>query len=277
MNTVINMDSLKLYFADTRQFELLNSKEERELLEKAQNGDEAAKEKMINSNLRLVTSIAKFYKNQGISYADLIQEGNIGLINAINKFDLRKEVRFSTYASWWIRQNISLSLQKINQIKIPAHMNILAAKVRQEKGKLNQELGYEPSIAEISKRTNISEEKIKTILGLEQNISSLDTPIGEEEKTTLGELIEDNNIDVPEESYAKKDLKKQLDKVLNSLTKREKEIIVYRYGLNGKKPLSLEAVGDRIGISRERVRQIEKEAMSKLRHPARTKWLKDFI
>ncbi len=271
-------DPVRMYLKEIGKIPLLSAEEEVELAKRMEQGDMEAKRKLIESNLRLVVSIAKKYIGRGMLFLDLIQEGNLGLIRAVEKFDYRKGYKFSTYATWWIRQAITRAIaDQARTIRIPVHMVETINKLQRVSRQLVQELGREPTIEEIAEAMEMPPEKVEEIMKVAQDPVSLETPIGEEEDSHLGDFIEDKIIPSPSEAAAKQLLKEQLEAVLNTLSKREREVLKLRFGLEDGRPSTLEEVGKRFGVTRERIRQIESKALRKLRHPTRSKKLKDFL
>ena len=271
-------DSVKMYLKDIGQVPLLQSDEERELAERMSQGDVAAKNRLSEANLRLVVSIAKRYVGRGMQFLDLIQEGNLGLMKAVEKFDYTKGFKFSTYATWWIKQSITRAIaDQARTIRIPVHMVETINKTGRVSRQLLQTLGREPTTAEIAEKMGITEEKVIEIQKIAQDPVSLEKPIGEEEDSHLGDFIEDNTSASPAEKAETRMLKEHLLEVLSTLTPRENEVIRKRYGLDDSRPKTLEEVGREFNVTRERIRQIEAKALRKLRHPNRTKKLKDYI
>lgn len=271
-------DPVKMYLKDIGKVPLLKPDEEVELAERMGRGDEEAKKRLSEANLRLVVSIAKRYMGRGMLFLDLIQEGNFGLMKAVEKFDYTKGYRFSTYATWWIKQSITRAIaDQARTIRIPVHMfetiNRLSRTVKQ----LAQKLGREPSVEEISKEMGISEEKVREVQKISQDTISLDTPVGEEEDSNLGTFLQDESAVNPSDSATVLMLKEQLLEVLGTLTPREQKVIMLRYGIDDGHPRTLEEVGKEFNVTRERIRQIEAKALKKLKHPSRSKKLKDFL
>ncbi|MDE7078538.1 MAG: RNA polymerase sigma factor RpoD [Clostridia bacterium] len=271
-------DSVKMYLKDIGQVPLLQSDEEKELAQRMSEGDITAKNRLSEANLRLVVSIAKRYVGRGMQFLDLIQEGNLGLMKAVEKFDYTKGFKFSTYATWWIKQSITRAIaDQARTIRIPVHMVETINKTGRVSRQLLQTLGREPTTAEIAEKMGITEEKVIEIQKIAQDPVSLEKPIGEEEDSHLGDFIEDNTSASPAEKAETRMLKEHLLEVLSTLTPRENEVIRKRYGLDDSRPKTLEEVGREFNVTRERIRQIEAKALRKLRHPNRTKKLKDYI
>jgi RNA polymerase primary sigma factor len=271
-------DPVKMYLKDIGRVPLLSADDEIELARKMQEGDEEAKKKLSEANLRLVVSIAKRYVGRGMLFLDLIQEGNLGLMKAVEKFDYQKGFKFSTYATWWIRQAITRAIaDQARTIRIPVHMVETINKLTRVSRILLQKYGREPTPAEIAKEMNISEERVREIQKIAQDPVSLETPIGEEEDSHLGDFIEDDRAVTPSDSVSSTMLKETLLGVLNSLTPREEKVLRLRYGVDDGRPRTLEEVGKEFNVTRERIRQIEAKALRKLRHPSRSKHLKDFL
>jgi len=278
INQVNVDDPVKMYLKDIGKVPLLTPEEEVELAIRMENGDEEARKMLSEANLRLVVSIAKKHVGRGLQFLDLIQEGNIGLLKAVEKFDHTKGFRFSTYATWWIRQAITRAIADYARtIRIPVHMVETINKLGKITRALTQMLGREPSISEIAKEMGITEEKVCEIQKIAQDTVSLETPVGEEEDSDLGSFIKDETIMSPEESAAVVLLKEQLLEVLGTLTPREQKVIMLRYGIEDGHTKTLEEVGKEFNVTRERIRQIEAKALKKLRHPSRSKKLKDFM
>ena len=271
-------DPVKMYLKDIGRVPLLSADDEIELARKMQEGDEEAKKKLSEANLRLVVSIAKRYVGRGMLFLDLIQEGNLGLMKAVEKFDYQKGFKFSTYATWWIRQAITRAIaDQARTIRIPVHMVETINKLTRVSRLLTQKYGREPTPAEIAKEMNVSEERVREIQKIAQDPVSLETPIGEEEDSHLGDFIEDETTVTPSDSVSTTMLKETLLSVLNSLTPREEKVLRLRYGVDDGRPRTLEEVGKEFNVTRERIRQIEAKALRKLRHPSRSKHLKDFL
>ncbi len=271
-------DPVRMYLKDIGKVPLLSAEEEIELAKKMEKGDEQAKKKLAEANLRLVVSIAKRYVGRGMLFLDLIQEGNLGLIKAVEKFDYTKGYKFSTYATWWIRQAITRAIaDQARTIRIPVHMVETINKLIRVQRQLLQELGREPSPEEIAEQMNLPVDRVREILKISQEPVSLETPIGEEEDSHLGDFIQDENVPVPAEAAAFTLLKEQLVEVLDTLTDREKKVLTLRFGLDDGKARTLEEVGREFDVTRERIRQIEAKALRKLRHPSRSRKLKDYL
>ena len=271
-------DPVKMYLKDIGRVPLLSADEEVELAKRMQEDDEAAKKRLSEANLRLVVSIAKRYVGRGMLFLDLIQEGNLGLMKAVEKFDYQKGFKFSTYATWWIRQSITRAIaDQARTIRIPVHMVETINKLTRVQRVLLQELGREPTPEEIAEKMGVTDERVREIQKIAQDPVSLETPIGEEEDSHLGDFIEDEKTATPSDSVASKMLKEQLLGVLDTLTPREQMVLRLRYGVDDGKPRTLEEVGKVFNVTRERIRQIEAKALRKLRHPSRSKKLKDFL
>ncbi|MBQ3597387.1 MAG: RNA polymerase sigma factor RpoD [Clostridia bacterium] len=271
-------DPVKMYLKDIGKVPLLQPDEETELAKRMMEGDENAKRLLSEANLRLVVSIAKRYMGRGMQFLDLIQEGNLGLMKAVEKFDYQKGFKFSTYATWWIRQAITRAIaDQARTIRIPVHMVETINKLIRVSRKLLQELGREPNPSEIAEQMGISEEKVMEIQKIAQDPVSLETPIGEEEDSHLSDFIEDEHSVAPTEAVSFAMLKEQLLGVLDTLTPREEKVLRLRYGLDDGRPRTLEEVGKEFNVTRERIRQIEAKALRKLRNPSRSKRLKDFL
>lgn len=271
-------DPVRMYLKEIGRVDLLSGEEEIALAERIEQGDEEAKRRLAEANLRLVVSIAKRYVGRGMLFLDLIQEGNMGLIKAVEKFDYRKGFKFSTYATWWIRQAITRAIaDQARTIRIPVHMVETINKLIRVQRQLLQDLGREPSPEEIAEDMDLTPEKVREILKIAQEPVSLETPIGEEDDSHLGDFIEDQDATSPSEHAAYELLKEQLEDVLDTLTDREENVLRLRFGLDDGRTRTLEEVGKVFGVTRERIRQIEAKALRKLRHPSRSKRLKDFL
>ncbi|BCV20610.1 RNA polymerase sigma factor RpoD [Moorella sp. Hama-1] len=271
-------DPVRMYLKEIGRVPLLTPEEEIELAKRMEAGDEEAKRRLAEANLRLVVSIAKRYVGRGMLFLDLIQEGNLGLIKAVEKFNYRKGFKFSTYATWWIRQAITRAIaDQARTIRIPVHMVETINKLIRVQRQLLQELGRDPSPEEIAHEMDIPVERVREIMKIAQEPVSLETPIGEEEDSHLGDFIEDEDAQAPAEAASFMLLREQLEEVLNSLTPREKRVLRLRFGLDDGRARTLEEVGQEFGVTRERIRQIEAKALRKLRHPSRSKKLKDYL
>lgn len=271
-------DPVRMYLKEIGKVSLLTADEEIELAKRMEQGDEEAKKRLAEANLRLVVSIAKRYVGRGMLFLDLIQEGNLGLIKAVEKFDYRKGYKFSTYATWWIRQAITRAIaDQARTIRIPVHMVETINKLIRVSRQLLQELGREPTPEEIAEEMDMSVERVREILKISQEPVSLETPIGEEEDSHLGDFIQDDNVPVPADAAAFTLLKEQLIEVLGTLTEREQKVLRLRFGLDDGRARTLEEVGKEFNVTRERIRQIEAKALRKLRHPSRSKKLKDYL
>lgn len=271
-------DSVRMYLKEIGKVPLLSAEEEIELAKRMELGDQEAKKRLAEANLRLVVSIAKRYVGRGMLFLDLIQEGNLGLIKAVEKFDYRKGYKFSTYATWWIRQAITRAIaDQARTIRIPVHMVETINKLIRVSRQLLQELGREPTPEEIAAEMNMPVERVREILKISQEPVSLETPIGEEEDSHLGDFIQDDNVPVPADAAAFTLLKEQLEEVLGTLTEREQKVLTLRFGLEDGRARTLEEVGKEFNVTRERIRQIEAKALRKLRHPSRSRKLKDYL
>ena len=271
-------DPVKVYLKEIGSVPLLSAEEEMELAKRTAEGDEKAKKRLSEANLRLVVSIAKRYLGRGMHFLDLIQEGNLGLIKAVEKFDYSKGFKFSTYATWWIRQAITRAIaDQARTIRIPVHMVETMNKVKRVSGQLLHNNGQEPTPEEIAQELKISPEKVREIMKASQDPVSLETPIGEEDDSHLGDFIPDGDAPAPVEEASNTLLKEQLLEVLDTLTPREKKVLQMRFGIGSGKPKTLEEVGKEFDVTRERIRQIEAKALRKLRHPSRSKKLKDYL
>ena len=271
-------DPVRMYLKEIGKVPLLSAEEEIELAKRMELGDQEAKKRLAEANLRLVVSIAKRYVGRGMLFLDLIQEGNLGLIKAVEKFDYRKGYKFSTYATWWIRQAITRAIaDQARTIRIPVHMVETINKLIRVSRQLLQELGREPTPEEIAAEMNMPVERVREILKISQEPVSLETPIGEEEDSHLGDFIQDDNVPVPADAAAFTLLKEQLEEVLGTLTEREQKVLTLRFGLEDRRARTLEEVGKEFNVTRERIRQIEAKALRKLRHPSRSRKLKDYL
>ena len=275
---VSSEDPVRMYLKEIGKVPLLSAEEEIELAKKMEQGDENAKKRLAEANLRLVVSIAKRYVGRGMLFLDLIQEGNLGLIKAVEKFDYRKGYKFSTYATWWIRQAITRAIaDQARTIRIPVHMVETINKLIRVSRQLLQELGREPTPEEIAEEMDMPVDRVREILKISQEPVSLETPIGEEEDSHLGDFIQDDNVPVPADAAAFTLLKEQLVEVLGTLTEREQKVLRLRFGLDDGRARTLEEVGKEFNVTRERIRQIEAKALRKLRHPSRSRKLKDYL
>ena len=271
-------NSLKLYFKEMSAINLLTAEEEQALAARIAEGDQSAKDELVEANLRLVVSLAKHYQGCGISLQDLIQEGNVGLMKAAEKFDASKGFKFSTYAAWWIKQTITRAIaDQSKTIRIPVHMTENINRIRKVSRDLTTTLGHEPTDAEIAKEMNVTVEEVKLFKSYMADVTSLDIQVGEDEDTTIGSLIEDTNCVNPEKAAVKEAEKEILYSVLDTLSDREKDILIKRFGLEDGKPKTLEEVGMTYNLTKERIRQIENKALMKLRHPSRAKMLRDAV
>ncbi|MDD7113348.1 MAG: RNA polymerase sigma factor RpoD [Lachnospiraceae bacterium] len=271
-------DPVRMYLKEIGKIPLLKPEEEIELAKRMEQGDMAAKKRLSEANLRLTVSIAKRYAGRGMQFLDLIQEGNLGLIKAVDKFDYRKGYKFSTYATWWIRQSITRAIaDQARTIRIPVHMVETINRVNRARRALLQEYGREPTPEEVAERMNMSVERILEISKISQEPVSLETPIGEEEDSHLGDFIQDEHIPVPAEEATHALLREQLCEVMDTLSEREQRVLALRFGLEDGKPHTLEEVGRDFQVTRERIRQIEAKALRKLRHPTRSRKLRDFL
>ena len=271
-------DPVRMYLKEIGTVPLLSADEEMELAKKKAEGDEQAKERLIEANLRLVVSIAKRYTGRGMSFLDLVQEGNLGLIKGVEKFDYTKGYKLSTYATWWIRQSVTRALaDQARTIRVPVHMVETINKMSKMQRKLTLELGYEPSVAELAEALDMSEDKVMEIMQIAREPASLETPIGEEDDSNLGDFVADNNIVTPEGNVESVMLREHIDALLGDLKERERQVIVLRFGLEDGHPRALEEVGKEFNVTRERIRQIEAKALRKLRNPVRSKRIRDFL
>jgi len=271
-------DTVRMYLREIGKFPLLTSQEEIVLAKRLRAGDMRAKHKLVNSNLRLVVSIAKKYTGRGMLFLDLVQEGNLGLIRAVEKFDYRKGYKFSTYATWWIRQAITRAIaDQARTIRIPVHMIETINRLRKTSRILLQQLGHKPTEKEIAKRARMSIDKVREILRISQVPLSLETPVGDEDSSRLGDFVEDGSIQAPDEIVMYGLLRDDLEEVMDTLSPREKMVLKLRFGLDDGKPRTLEEVGREFAVTRERIRQIEAKALRKLKHPTRSKKLREYL
>ena len=277
VNETMTDDPVKLYLKEIGKYPLLSAEEEVNIAKRIEQGEEEAKRELAQSNLRLVVSIAKKYIGRGMSFLDLIQEGNLGLMKAVEKFDYTKGYKFSTYATWWIRQAITRSISDQSRtIRIPVHMSEIINKTYRVSRTLLQELGREPTEEEIAKEMDLPVEKVREVMKISSDPISLDTPIGEEDDSHLGDFIRDETIMGPEEAASYSALQEQISKLLDTLTDREKRVLILRFGLEDGRTRTLEEVGKEFNVTRERIRQIEAKALRKLRHPSRARLLKGY-
>ena len=271
-------DPVRMYLKEIGTVPLLSADEELVLAKRKAEGDESAKERLIEANLRLVVSIAKRYTGRGMSFLDLVQEGNLGLIKGVEKFDYTKGYKLSTYATWWIRQSVTRALaDQARTIRVPVHMVETINKMSKMQRKLTLELGYEPSVTELAEALEMSEDKVMEIMQIAREPASLETPIGEEDDSNLGDFVADNNVLTPEGNVESVMLREHIDALLGDLKERERQVIVLRYGLEDGHPRTLEEVGKEFNVTRERIRQIEAKALRKLRNPVRSKRIRDFL
>ena len=271
-------DPVRMYLKEIGTVPLLSAEEELRLAKRKAEGDESAKERLIEANLRLVVSIAKRYTGRGMSFLDLVQEGNLGLIKGVEKFDYTKGYKLSTYATWWIRQSVTRALaDQARTIRVPVHMVETINKMSKMQRKLTLELGYEPSVAELSAALDMSEDKVMEIMQIAREPASLETPIGEEDDSNLGDFVADSNAVTPEGNVESVMLREHIDALLGDLKERERQVIVLRFGLEDGHPRTLEEVGKEFNVTRERIRQIEAKALRKLRNPVRSKRIRDFV
>ena len=271
-------DPVRMYLKEIGTVPLLSADEELRLAKRKAEGDESAKERLIEANLRLVVSIAKRYTGRGMSFLDLVQEGNLGLIKGVEKFDYTKGYKLSTYATWWIRQSVTRALaDQARTIRVPVHMVETINKMSKMQRKLTLELGYEPSVTELAEALEMSEDKVMEIMQIAREPASLETPIGEEDDSNLGDFVADSNAVTPEGNVESVMLREHIDALLGDLKERERQVIVLRFGLEDGHPRTLEEVGKEFNVTRERIRQIEAKALRKLRNPVRSKWIRDFL
>ena len=273
-----NEDPVRMYLKEIGTVQLLSPEEEYTLAIRKQQGDEEAKQRLIEANLRLVVSIAKRYTGRGMSFLDLVQEGNLGLIKGIEKFDPEKGFKLSTYATWWIRQSVTRALaDQARTIRVPVHMVETINKLSKMQRKLTLELGYEPSIKELAERLDMTEQKVQEIMQIAREPASLETPIGEEDDSNLGDFVADTNVVSPEGNVETVMLREHISTLLQDLKERERQVIILRFGLEDGHPRTLEEVGKEFNVTRERIRQIEAKALRKLRNPVRSKRIRDFL
>ena len=271
-------DPVRMYLKEIGTVPLLTAEEEYALAMKKQEGDEYAKQRLIEANLRLVVSIAKRYTGRGMSFLDLVQEGNLGLIKGVEKFDPEKGFKLSTYATWWIRQSVTRALaDQARTIRVPVHMVETINKMSKMQRKLTLELGYEPSVKELAEHLDMTEEKVQEIMQIAREPASLETPIGEEDDSNLGDFVADANVLSPEGNVESVMLREHIDSLLDDLKERERQVIVLRFGLEDGHPRTLEEVGREFNVTRERIRQIEAKALRELRNPVRSKRIRDFL
>ena len=271
-------DPVRMYLKEIGTVPLLTAEEELRLAKRKAEGDQMAKERLIEANLRLVVSIAKRYTGRGMSFLDLVQEGKLGLIKGVEKFDYTKGYKLSTYATWWIRQSVTRALaDQARTIRVPVHMVETINKMSKMQRKLTLELGYEPSVPELASALDISEEKVMEIMQIAREPASLETPIGEEDDSNLGDFVADSNAVTPEGNVESVMLREHIDTLLEDLKERERQVIVLRFGLEDGHPRTLEEVGKEFNVTRERIRQIEAKALRKLRNPVRSKRIRDFL
>lgn len=271
-------DPVRMYLKEIGTVPLLSADEELRLAKRKAEGDEYAKERLIEANLRLVVSIAKRYTGRGMSFLDLVQEGNLGLIKGVEKFDYTKGYKLSTYATWWIRQSVTRALaDQARTIRVPVHMVETINKMSKMQRKLTLELGYEPSVPELADALEMSEDKVMEIMQIAREPASLETPIGEEDDSNLGDFVADSNVVTPEGNVESVMLREHIDALLGGLKERERQVIVLRFGLEDGHPRTLEEVGKEFNVTRERIRQIEAKALRKLRNPVRSKRIRDFL
>lgn len=271
-------DPVRMYLKEIGTVPLLSADEELELAKRKADGDDYAKERLIEANLRLVVSIAKRYTGRGMSFLDLVQEGNLGLIKGVEKFDYTKGYKLSTYATWWIRQSVTRALaDQARTIRVPVHMVETINKMSKMQRKLTLELGYEPSVVELAEALEMTEDKVMEIMQIAREPASLETPIGEEDDSNLGDFVADSNVVTPEGNVESVMLREHIDALLGDLKERERQVIVLRFGLEDGHPRTLEEVGKEFNVTRERIRQIEAKALRKLRNPVRSKRIRDFL
>ena len=275
---VASTDPIREYLKEIGSIPLLTQEQEQDLAKRKSEGDAEAGKKLVEANLRLVVSIAKRYTGRGMSFLDLVQEGNLGLIKGVEKFDYTKGYKLSTYATWWIRQSVTRALaDQARTIRVPVHMVETINKMSKMQRKLTLELGYEPSVAELAKALDMSEDKVMEIMQIAREPASLETPIGEEDDSNLGDFVADSNVVTPEGNVESVMLREHIDALLGDLKERERQVIVLRFGLEDGHPRTLEEVGKEFNVTRERIRQIEAKALRKLRNPVRSKRIRDFL
>ena len=277
-DSILKDNPVRMYLKEIGTVPLLSAEEEIRLAKRKAEGDVSAKERLIEANLRLVVSIAKRYTGRGMSFLDLVQEGNLGLIKGVEKFDYTKGYKLSTYATWWIRQSVTRALaDQARTIRVPVHMGETINKMSKMQRKLTLELGYEPSVAELSEALGMSEDKVMEIMQIAREPASLETPIGEEDDSNLGDFVADGNVVTPEGNVESVMLREHIDALLGDLKERERQVIILRFGLEDGHPRTLEEVGKAFNVTRERIRQIEAKALRKLRNPVRSKRIRDFL
>lgn len=271
-------DPIRIYLKEIGKIPLLNAVQEQELAKRVLEGDAQAKQELAEANLRLVVSVAKHYMGRNMPFLDLIQEGNLGLMKAVEKYDYRKGYKFSTYATWWIRQSITRAIADQGRtIRIPVHMVETINRVSRQSRAMVQELGREPTMEELAQRLHVSREKLEEVMKAAQETISLETPVGEEEDSHLGDYIQDRQVPIPSEEVDRKCLQEQIEEALHSLSEREAQVLIMRFGLQNQEAMTLEEVGREFHVTRERIRQIEAKALRKLKHPMRSKKLRDYL
>ena len=278
LSVISTDDTVRMYLKDIGKIQMLTAEEEAVVAHAAKEGDQEARKRLVECNLRLVVSIAKKHMNRGLSFLDLIQEGNIGLMKAADKFDIDKGYKFSTYATWWIRQAITRAIaDQARIIRLPVHLTETANRLRKAQRRLTEELGREPYISELAEELDIEEDKVKDLLQATRDATSLDTTVGDEDDTTLEDFVADANAQSPERNAINVLLREEINRILMDLKEREREVIILRYGLNGGEPKTLEEVGEKFHVTRERIRQIEAKALKKLKNPNRIRRLRGFL